>query len=85
MKNSIIHVYLYGLLKREVNGGNQIHISKIHPIVKWAIRVPRKYQFEVIKELVELRLLKKLDRDNYEILTVRIKHAPLDSLGDPLW
>jgi len=85
MKSSIIHIYLYGLLKREVNGGNRIHISKIHPIIKWSIRVPRKYQFEVIKELVELGLLKKLDRDNYEIQSVQIKNPPIDSLGEPLW
>lgn len=85
MKTSIIHIYLYGMLKREVNGGNLIHISKIHPIIKWAVRLPRKYQFEVIKELVEFGLLKKIGRDNYEILTVRIKTPPIDSLGNPLW
>jgi len=84
MKNSVIHIYLYGLIKREVNGGNIIHISKIHPIVKHTIRIPRKYQIEIIKELVEGGFLKRLDRDNYEIVTCNVK--PLyDSLGDPLF
>lgn len=86
MKNkySIIHVYLYGMLKREINGGNRIHISKVHPIIRWAIRVPKKYQIEILNELVECKLLKKIDRDNYEILYVKVK-PPIDSLGDPLW
>ena len=85
MKASIIHIYLYGMIKREANGGNIIHISKIHPVIKWAIRLPRKYQIEVIKELVDCGYLKKIGRDNYEILTVNIKNPPCDSLGDPLW
>ena len=85
MKSSIVHVYLYGMLKREVKNGNLIHISQIHPIVKWAIRLPRKYQFEIIQEMVEYGFLKKIGRDNYELNTVRIKHPPCDSLGCPLW
>jgi len=72
------------MIKREVKGGNIIHISKIHPIIRWAIRVPRKYQTEIIKELTNLSLLKKIDRDNYEILSCRYK-SPIDSLGEPLW
>lgn len=84
MKYSIVHIYLYGLLKREVCGGNLIHISKIHPIVKWVIRLPRKYQRDIIHELVDCGLLKKIDRDNYEIITCRLR-APVDSLGSPLW
>ena len=67
-----------------MDGGNIIHISKIHPIIKWVIRLPRKYQVEIIRELVNFGLLKKKDRDNYEIITQRVK--PLyDSLGNPLW
>ena len=85
MKKSIIHIYLYGMLKREVGNGNLIHISKIHPIIKWAIRLPRKYQYEVIRELVEYGFLKKIGRDNYEILTINMKYPPSDSLGEPLW
>jgi hypothetical protein len=72
------------MIKREVAGGNMIHISRIHPIIRWTIRLPRKYQKELLKELIENGFLKKVGRDNYEILTIRIK--PLcDSLGDPLW
>ena len=85
MKCSIIHLYLYGMLKREVGGGNIIHISKIHPIIKWSIRIPRKYQREIIKEMIDYGLLKKIGRDNYEIITVKIKTPPCDSLGEPLW
>ena len=85
MKQSVIHIYLYGLLKREARGGNFIHISKIHPIVKWAIRLPRKYQREIINELVQCDLLRKKDRDNYELITCKIKNPPSDSLGNPLW
>lgn len=84
MKHSVVHIYLYGLIKREVQGANLIHISKIHPIIKWVIRLPRKYQFDILRELVQEGFLKKIDRDNYEIITCRVK-PPCDSLGDPLW
>ena len=85
MKYSIVHIYLYGLLKREVQGGNLIHISKIHPIVKFHIRIPHKYQIDIIKEMIDNGFLKKLDRDNYEIVTCKIKRPLVDSLGEPLW
>ena len=84
VKESVLHLYLYGLFKREIGGGNRIHISQIHPIVKWAIRVPRKIQKDFIDELVEVGLLTKVGRDTFELVT--IKRKPLcDSLGNPLW
>ena len=73
------------MLKREVNGGNMIHISKINPVIKWAIRLPHKYQYEIIREMIECGYLKKKTRDDYEILTIKIKCPPCDSLGEPLW
>ena len=85
MKISIVHVYLYGMIKREVKGGNIIHISKIHPIINWFIRLPKKCQAEIIQELIDTGLLKKIGRDTYEIQTIRIKRPPYDSLGEPLW
>lgn len=83
-KTSIVHIYVYGMIKRKVCGGNLIRIGEIHPIVKWCIRLPRKYQFDFIKELVDYGLLKRISRDNYEILP-RYSKAPIDSLGKPLW
>lgn len=85
MKSSIVHIYLYGRIKKEVNGGNIIHISRIHPIIKWVVRLPHKYQAEIIKELVYCGFLRRIDRDNYEILTINNIIPPCDSLGDPLW
>lgn len=84
-KYSIIQVYLYGLMKREVKEGNIIHISQINTIIKRAIRIPRQYQYEVLNELIAIGLLKRLGRDNFEIKT-EIMNKPLyDSLGEPLW
>lgn len=80
----IVYFYLYGLFKREIGGGNMIHISQIHPIMKWVIRVPKKYHPEIIDEMICFSLLKKRDRDNYELLTIR-KKCLNDSLGQPLW
>ena len=84
MKSSIIHLYLYGRIKQEAMGSKTIHISKIHPIVKWAVRLPRKYQREVVQELIHCGYLKQLGRDTYEIPEVK-RIPPCDSLGEPLW
>jgi len=84
IKNSRTHIQLYGLIRRDANGSRIVHISKIHPIIKSTVRIPRKYQKEIIDELVEAGLLRKIDRDNYEILSTTIK-PPLDSLGEYLW
>ena len=72
------------MLKRELDGGNIIHISKINPILRWSIRIPRKYHTTIINEMVSCHLLKHLSRDDYELLYCSKK--PLcDSLGEPLW
>lgn len=84
-QNSVIHSYLYGMLKRESKGSITIHISQIHPIVKWYIRMPKKIQVETIQELVECGYLKKISRDNYELINIENKKALCDSLGEPLW
>jgi hypothetical protein len=85
MRNvSIIHIYVYGMIKRRMKGGNIIHISEIYPVIKGCIRIPRKYQRELIKELTKFEFLKRLGRDNYEILSKEID-PPVDSLGEPLW
>jgi len=84
MKYSIIHLYLYGRIKKEANGEKVLKIAKINPIIKWTVRLPHKYQQEVLKELVECGFVKRIKRDDYQILD--IKKSPLcDSLGDPLW
>lgn len=82
---SIVHIYIYGLIKREVGEGNIIHISKVHPIIRWHIRLPRKYQMDVLEEMVELGLLKKINRDKFEIMNIHKRVPPTDCMGDPLW
>ena len=81
---SIIHIYIYGMLKRKVKGGNIIQSSQILPIIKWCIRMPHKYRHDILKELCDIGLLKKLNRDNYELLRTN-KTSMTDSLGDNLW
>jgi len=86
VKQSIMHLYIYGLLKREIKGGNIIHINKIHPIIKWYIRLPRKYHYMILNEMIEVGLVKRLGRDNFELVGCeKLKEAPIDSLGNPLW
>jgi len=85
---SIIHLYIYGQLKREMDKsriGNCIHISKVYPIVKWFVRLPKRYHIEIIDELVEYKLLKRLNRDNFELLPPSNSICLQDSLGNPLW
>ena len=82
---SIIHIYLYGLIKREAGGGNIIHISKVHPIIKWYIRLPKKYLTDITREMIELGLLKKINRDKFEIMNIHRRLPPTDYMGEPLW
>lgn len=82
---SIIHIYLCGMLKRKIGDGTIIATNEIHPILKWHIRMPRKYQKNIIKELCELGLLKRLSREHFEIVEEAIKKPLYDSLGEPLW
>ena len=72
------------MIKREIGNGNRVHISKINSIIKWTVRIPLKYKTEVVKEMVRCGLLERVDRDNYELPTIRIK-SPIDSNGNPLW
>lgn len=84
MKGSVIHLYLYGMIRRKCKNNRVIHISKIRPIVKWTTRLPEKYRMQIVQELVECGFLRKLTRDDYEIVHHNI--TPLsDSIGRPLW
>lgn len=72
------------MLKRKVKGGNIIRTSEMLPIIKWCVRMPHKYRSDILKELCRVGLLKKLSRDNYELLRIKVKPMT-DSLGDALW
>jgi hypothetical protein len=86
MKPPLPYRYVYCMLKKELKGSNIIHISKIYPIVRWWIRLPRKYNLEIIKEMEEYGLLRKINRDEYEILPISKSQIHLTNyLGDPLW
>ena len=86
-KKPLIYLCIYGRIKkREANGENAciVHISKISPIIRETARIPRRYHLDVLKELVDYGLLRKINRDNYAVLPLDTK--PLcDSLGEPLW
>jgi hypothetical protein len=85
---SIIHQILYGKLRKynmEIHNGNIINITEIYPITKWTVRIPKKYQYEIVKELVECGFLKKISRDDYEIPPVMLKKPVYDGSGNPLW
>lgn len=84
MRN-IIHIYIYGVLKREFKDKVSITIQDIKKNLKWYIRIPKRYQDEVIKEMVELGLLIKINRDNYVLIPNIKECAPIDSYGTPLW
>lgn len=85
MKISIVHIYVCGMMKKKQKHREIIHISEIYPIVNFHIRIPRKYKKQFIKELVDYGLLKKLNRDNYQIQNIHLKKSLCDSFGNPLW
>lgn len=83
-KIPIGHLIIYGDIRRKINGSKIVHIDLIKQIIKWRNRIPEQYQFIVVKELLDYGLLKRISRDNYEILGCRNK-SPIDSLGEPFW
>jgi len=84
-KISISHIYVYGMIRKKIKGGAVISISDLYIVVRHIIRLPKKYQFEFIKELVSFKLLKRLSRDSYELKMIDDIKSPYDSLGNPLW
>jgi hypothetical protein len=81
-----IYLYLYGLIRRRNKiEGSVIHISDINTIIKSSLRMSRKVQKDVPDELVKMKLLKRIDRDHFEIISIPSKFKLLDCRGDPLW
>jgi hypothetical protein len=97
LKYSVIHLYLYGRIKKEIlkdlstttafenRECDVINISRINPIIKWVVRLPSKYQKEIIRELIECGFLKRLGRDKYKIMKLENISPLSDSCGEPLW
>lgn len=83
-KIPITHLIIYGELRKKGNGSRVVSISEIRPIIKWRVRIPQRYQFMIIEELISFGLMKKLGRDSYELLSCSRK-SPVDSLGEPFW
>lgn len=84
MKYSIIHLYIYGRIKKEAKNSDIITISRINPIIKWVVRIPHKYQKYIVNELIREGFLERINLEEYKIKD--INKAPLyDSLGEPLW
>ena len=74
------------MLKREAQGHHFIHISKINSIIKWTVRIPKKYHNIILKELVELGLVIKCNKGRFDYIINHVNHkSPSDSLGHPLW
>lgn len=61
-KISVIHIYLCGMLYKRL--GNRVyHISEIKPIIKFHVRMPKHLQHQILREMIEFNLLKKIDRE----------------------
>jgi hypothetical protein len=92
MKKSIIHVYIYGCIRggkipgvpKPIHIGTIIERKRIEAIIGFYTQIPKKYYKTLVKEMVELRMLKRLNRDKFEILQLR-KNPLTDSRGNPLW
>jgi len=82
---SIVHIYLYGLFKREIRGGNIIRINQMHPILKHTIRINKKYHPDIYNEMVSNGLMKRVGRDTFELSSCGKLKAPIDSKLESLW
>jgi hypothetical protein len=92
MKVGKIYLYIYGQLRKEcecnfANKGDYIiRISKIHTILKWFVRLPKKYHYIIIKEMEDYGLIKKISQVHFMVIPISKIYRPLtDSLGNPLW
>ena len=84
MERTSIHEYIYGLIKRAY-GKRVINISELRVTLSKCPRMPRRYNYQVIKELIDMKLLIKIDRDNYAIKEDERLIPLFDKTGTPLW
>ena len=83
MEHSIAHAYVYGKVRQNIKS-NIVDRKNILKILRWYIRIPGPHQLEFLDEMEKAGLFKKISRDRYEIIRVRIK-TPHDFYGNPLW
>ena len=85
-KASVIHIYLCGMLNRR--WGNRIyHINEVKSVIKFYVKLPKHLQNQIINEMIEYNLLKRIDRDNFCLVmdNINIRKPLCDCYGDPLW
>lgn len=62
-----------------------MHIDQVKGKVKRIIRLPRKYHYLIIKELINSGLLIKISRDEFTLSKDVSVNPPKDSLGSFLF
>jgi hypothetical protein len=67
-----LYAYAYGDLLKRSRGRRIVQISEIEAALKFYYpRFPwKKYKMGVIKNFIDLKLLRKINRDHYELLSV---------------
>ena len=80
-----LYIILYGRFKFQVGNGNIISIKDIHYVLGDR-KIPKNEHIEIIREcLEEYSLLKRINRDNFELSTIKPKKIPCDHDGIPLF
>jgi len=90
----IVHLYVYGkILDNSGYYGYIIEKKLIDEWIRRIIRIPKTDREIFLKEMCQIGLFKKLNRDTYEILRIKFdrtkifnkKRVPTNNYGNPLW
>ena len=84
INDSCTHGFTYGKFRQKFRG-NIISRNELLKIINWYYhRFPKYIQLEILNEMEKATLIKKINRDNYEIFRKDVKKYN-DFYGMPLW
>ena len=80
-----VYLVIYGRLKNKILQGNICDVNELKEVIRMTAKMTEKERKLCIEDLILFRLLKRISRDRFELLNLRIKEKPCDFSGNPLW
>ena len=74
MDDSVAHRFVYDTIRAKIKG-NISDRKRILEILRWIVRMPGPHQEDFLKEMVRIGMLKRINRDRYEILRYNTRRS----------